>query len=394
MRRALELAERGLETTHPNPRVGCVIARDERVIAEGWHEWPGEAHAEAMALRALDGKAQGATAYVTLEPCSHFGRTPPCANALIEAGLARVVFALQDPNPLVNGRGADLLRAAGIRVESGLMEREAEELNAGFIKRILTGRPFVRLKLAMSLDGRTALANGASKWITSEEARADVQYWRARSSAILTGSGTVLADDPRLDVRIPAARRRHPTRIVLDSSLRTPPEAKLFASPGEVVMFTGLDAQPARSRANTGQIAPTHTMERPSLDHSQGGTQAQPDAAGAELAQRRTSLEARGARIETVARGADSRLDLRAVLERLGQLSVTELFVEAGATLAGALIREGLVDELLIYIAPVLLGPQARPLLALPEITQLDASPRFSIFETKQIGADLRVRLR
>src|SRR3954462_3711787 len=230
MTRALALAERGLETTHPNPRVGCVLAKGDRIIGEGWHERAGEPHAEIMALRSAKEPVAGATAYVTLEPCSHHGRTPPCANALIEARIARVVFAVQDPNPRVSGQGADALLRAGITVEAGLMQNEATELNIGFMKRMKEGLPWVRVKLAMSLDGRTALANGASQWITGEAARADVQRWRARSSAVLTGVGTVLADDPQLNVRLPTFKGRQPLRVVLDARLRSPPGAKMFAS--------------------------------------------------------------------------------------------------------------------------------------------------------------------
>lgn len=367
MSRALELAARGLNTTHPNPRVGCVIVQGERTVGEGWHERPGEPHAEIMALRAAGGGAAGGTAYVTLEPCCHFGRTPPCADALIEARLRRVVFALEDPNPDVRGKGAERLRAAGIEVEGGLMQREAAELNAGFIKRMTQGRPWVRVKLAMSLDGRTALANGRSQWITGEAARADVQLFRARSSALLTGVGTVLTDDPRLDVRLEAARARQPLRVVLDSGLRTPPRARLFESAGEVWIFT-----------------------------------ASADAA------RRAMLEARGARIERLEVGSArddlaaqpdtatdaGRLDLHRVLARLAQAEVNEVHVEAGATLAGELIRRHLADELLVYVAPVLLGPQARPLVELPPLEELDGAPRFELIESQRIGADLRMRLR
>jgi len=230
MTRALALAERGLETTHPNPRVGCVLAKGDRIIGEGWHERAGEPHAEIMALRSAKEPVAGATAYVTLEPCSHHGRTPPCANALIEARIARVVFAVQDPNPRVSGQGADALLRAGITVEAGLMQNEATELNIGFMKRMKEGLPWVRVKLAMSLDGRTALANGASQWITGEPARADVQRWRARCSAVMTGVGTVLADDPLLNVRLQGFKGRQPLRVVLDARLRCPPGAKMFAS--------------------------------------------------------------------------------------------------------------------------------------------------------------------
>ncbi len=368
MSRALELAARGLNTTHPNPRVGCVIVRGDRTVGEGWHEWPGGPHAEIMALRAAGEQAAGATAYVTLEPCSHFGRTPPCADALIEARVGRVVFALEDPYPSVRGRGAARLRAAGLEVESGLLQGEAAELNAGFIKRMTEGRPWVRVKLAMSLDGRTALANGASQWITGEAARSDAQSFRARSSALLTGVGTVLADDPRLDVRLEAPGARQPLRVVLDSGLRTPAGARLFDGAGEVWIFTASD-----------------------------------DAG------RRAALEARGARIERLDEGsapragppahadpakAAARLDLPRVLTRLAQAQVNEVHVEAGATLAGALLRSRLADELLVYVAPVLLGPQSRPLVELPQLERLEEASRFELIESRQIGADLRLRYR
>jgi len=360
MQRALELAARGLTTTQPNPRVGCVIARKGRVLAEGWHERAGESHAEVAALGAAGAEAAGATAYVTLEPCSHHGRTPPCVDALIAAKVARVVYAVADPNPQVSGRGAARLREAGIAVEAGLLESEAAELNAGFLKRMRTGRPWVRVKLAASLDGRTALANGASRWISGEAAREDVQHWRARSSAILTGTGTVLADDPRLDVRLPGAtdgERRQPLRVVLDSSLRTPPEARLFSVAGEVLIVTAVPATDPRWEP------------------------------------RCAALAARGARIETLP-AVNERVPLPAVLDRLGELETNELQVEAGPTLAGELLRQGLADELLLYLAPKLLGPTARPLLAFPELTELDAAPSFAIAEVTRVGDDLRLRLK
>jgi diaminohydroxyphosphoribosylaminopyrimidine deaminase / 5-amino-6-(5-phosphoribosylamino)uracil reductase len=348
MQRALELAARGLATTQPNPRVGCVIARNGRVIAEGWHERAGESHAEVAALAAAGTQAAGATAYVTLEPCSHHGRTPPCVDALIAARVARVVYAVEDP------------KQAGIGVAGGLLAAEATDLNVGFLKRMRTGRPWVRVKLAASLDGRTALANGASQWISGEAARADVQHWRARSSAILTGSGTVLADDPRLDVRLPegaGGERPQPLRVVLDSSLRTPPEARLFTVPGEVLIVTAVKADDPRWEP------------------------------------RCAALAARGARIETLPAMAE-RVPLPAVLDRLGELETNELQVEAGPTLAGELLRQGLADELLLYLAPKLLGPSARPLLALPELTELEAAPTFAIAQVTQVGDDLRLRLR
>jgi diaminohydroxyphosphoribosylaminopyrimidine deaminase/5-amino-6-(5-phosphoribosylamino)uracil reductase len=358
MQRALTLAARGLETTDPNPRVGCVIAQGGRIVGEGWHERAGEAHAEVAALRAAGSQAAGASVYVTLEPCSHHGRTPPCVEALAQAKVARVVYATPDPNPLVNGCGAAALRAAGIVVEGGLLEEEAIELNAGFVRRMLHGRPLIRVKLAMSLDGRTALANGESRWITGEEARRDVQHWRARSSAVLTGIGTVLADDPRLDVRLPeaagSAPRRQPLRVVLDTQLRTPPQARLFRGGGEVLILTVLAASD--------------------------------DA-------RAAALTARGAHVESLPATA-KRLDLPAVLNRLGELELNEVLVEAGATLAGELLRQSLADELLLYVGPRLLGPTARALVDLPALPGLAQAPTFTLFETQQVGEDLRLRLR
>lgn len=357
MQRALTLAAHGLHSTDPNPRVGCVIARGERIVGEGWHERPGEVHAEVAALRAAGPQAAGATVYVTLEPCSHQGRTAPCTLALTAARVARVVYAIADPNPLVNGRGAEALRAAGMTVESGLLEPEARELNAGFVKRMQQGRPFVRIKLAMSLDGRTALADGASQWISGEAARADVQAWRARSSAVLTGVGTVLADDPRLDVRLPAAagsERRQPLRVVLDGRLRTPPAARLFGSGGEVLVLTALE----------------------SLDEG-----------------RAAALSAAGARVETLP-ASGGRLELPAVLDRLGELEANEVLVEAGATLAGEWLRQRLADEVLLYVAPKMLGMGARGLVELPPLRELKDALTFTLIESQPVGEDLRLRLR
>lgn len=352
MSRALALAERGLETTDPNPRVGCVIAKNGRIIGEGWHERAGEAHAEIAALRAVSESVGGATVYITLEPCSHYGRTPPCANALVEARVARVVFAVYDPDPRVSGQGAEALLQAGISVETGLMEAEATELNIGFMKRMKRGMPWVRLKLGMSLDGRTALANGTSQWITGPASREDVHRWRARSSAVLTGVGTVLADDPQLNVRLPGNNRRQPLRVILDSRLRTPPDARLFESDGPVIILTATTV-----------------------------------AAAAE------SLTACGAQVEIVP-GYAGFLDLGSVLQRLGELEVNEVLVEAGPTLAGELLTGYFVDELLLYVAPKLLGPQARPLLNLPEVQKLEEAWGFALFEVKRTGDDLRLRLR
>ena len=357
MTRALELGARGLETTDPNPRVGCVIAQRDRVVGEGWHRKAGEAHAEVDALRTVKESTEGATVYVTLEPCSHFGRTPPCVNALVAARVGRVVYAVSDPDPRVSGKGAEFLQGAGIRVESGLMEADAVELNLGYLQRMQYGRPWVRLKLAMSLDGRTALANGASQWITSEASRVDVHHWRARSSAVLTGVGTVLADNPRLDVRLPPEGdepRPQPMRVILDSRLRTPPDARLFTTGGEVVILTA------------------HT---------------EPDMA------RVAALESRGAQIEAMPLD-EGRVDLMSALQRLAELQANEVLVEAGHTLAGQLLRLKLIDELLLYVAPKLLGPQARALVDMPRLDYLEDAPEFALEGVKRLGDDLCVRYR
>lgn len=367
MTRALELAARGMETTQPNPRVGCVIARRDRILGEGWHERAGEAHAEVMALRAAGSKAAESTAYVTLEPCSHQGRTPPCVNALIEARVGRVVFAVEDPNPRVNGQGAEALRNAGIEVQSGLLSDAATELNIGYVTRMRHGRPWVRVKSAMSLDGRTALANGSSQWITGEAARNDVQRWRARSSAVMTGSGTVLADNPRLTVRSREpgqadSTAAQPLRVVLDSRLRTPPASRMFDMAGEVLVLT--------------------TAEFTSVD----------------TAARAAALEKRGARIEAMiaaqSGGQGRRVDLKGVLSRLAELEVNELLIEAGPTLSGEFVRQGLADELLIYMAPAVLGPQARPLYEIPGGDDLAGARRFEIVDVTPLRSDLRLTLR
>jgi diaminohydroxyphosphoribosylaminopyrimidine deaminase/5-amino-6-(5-phosphoribosylamino)uracil reductase len=351
MRRALELAARALYTTHPNPRVGAVLALDNEIVGEGWHERPGEAHAEPNAIRAAGERARGATAYVTLEPCSHFGRTPPCVDGLLAAGVKRVVYAVGDPDPRVSGRGAKRLADAGLIVESGLLAREAEALNAGFLMRNRIGRPFVRLKSAASLDGHTALANGASKWITSEESRADVQHWRAQSSAVLTSADTVIADDPRLDVRIETTRQ--PLRVVLDRRRRVGRKARILAPPGEVLIF----AAASKARRNPG-------------------------------AEERLGA----ARIERV-RTVRGYLDLAKVFRRLGELQINEVLVEAGPRLAGALLSAGLVDEWLLYIAPKLLGVGAKPLAALGRLTKMAKAPRFEMLDSVKVGPDLRLRL-
>ena len=352
MAQAIGLARRGLCTTAPNPRVGCVIAQGERVIASGFHRRAGQAHAEVEALRAAREPVRGATAYVTLEPCSHHGRTPPCADALIDAGVARVVSASLDPNPLVAGSGLERRRAAGIAVESGILEREAGALNPGFFKRMRTGMPWVRVKLAMSLDGRTAMADGSSKWITAAAARADVQRLRARSCAIVTGVGTVLHDDPRLDVRIATDEGvtpgRQPVRVVVDSQLRMPPSARVIGAAGDTLVATaGRDAARAQALADAG-VTLLHLP------------------------------------------APDGRVDLRALLAHLAVAQCNEVLIEAGATLAGAALRAGLVDELIIYMAPTLMGSAARPLLDLP-FASMDEKLGLQISDITAVGSDWRI---
>ena len=351
MARAIELARRGLFTTDPNPRVGCVIADGERVIAEGWHEKAGLPHAEVVALTAAGAAARGATAYVTLEPCSHFGRTPPCADALIAAGIGRLVYAMKDPNPRVNGAGIARLAAAGIALTGGVLEQESLELNPGFVSRMTRGQPWVTVKLAASLDGGTALPGGESHWITGEAAREDVQKLRARSSAVMTGSGTVLADNPRLDVRLPGVTRQ-PLRVVLDSKLRTPATARILAPPGQALLLcTDEDAE----RASALRAAGAEVVQMP----SSGGS-----------------------------------VDLAAALALLAERQVNELLVECGAGLAGAFFAAGLVDELRLYIAPMLLGRGARPLADLEAPASMAERLEFSIVERQDVGKDLMLRLR
>ncbi len=347
MRVALGLAARGLYTTDPNPRVGCVLTRDGRIVGEGWHRRAGEAHAEALALRAAGDAARGATAHVTLEPCSHTGRTPPCADALIEAGVARVVCATADPNPRVGGAGIERLRAAGVEVQVGPLAREARALNPGFFSRFERGRPHVRLKLAISLDGRTALAGGRQVWISGEEARLDVQEWRARSSAVLTGAGTVRADDPRLDVRLVYGPWvRQPLRVVLDPALSLRAGARVFSGGGACVFTAAATPGPHPAAV----------------------------------------------RVERVA-GTGGRLDLNAVLARLTALEVNELLVECGPLLAASLIEADLVDEYILYLAPKLLGADAPPLAALRGPAQGAAAPELEFIDVRRIGADLRLIL-
>ena len=349
MTRALRLAERGAFTTRPNPMVGCLIAHGEDVVGEGWHQRKGGPHAEVFALQAAGERAKGATAYVTLEPCAHTGNTGPCADALIAAGVARVVAAMRDPFPQVDGAGFEKLRTAGIVVESGLMEAQARELNRGFLSRIERGRPWLRVKLASSLDGRSAMASGDSKWISGEASRRDVQQWRARSGALLTGAGTVLADDPQLTVRLEAGSEFvPPLRVVLDPGLATV----------------------ARGRVREGD-APTLYLHAP---------EAKPP---------------RGLRADHVAVPVrNGRFDLDAVLRLLATRGINEVQVEAGATLAGAFLAAGLVDELLLYIAPVLLGERARPLFDGLHIDAMTERLRLRAVDTRSVGSDLRLLLR
>ena len=346
MARALQLAANGLHTTTPNPRVGCVIVKNGVVVGEGWHARAGTPHAEIHALKAAGEAARGATVYVTLEPCSHHGRTPPCAEALVNAGVARVVAAMRDPNPLVAGAGIDMLTLAGVNAEVGLMEVEARALNPGFVSRMTRGRPWVRLKTAATVDGKTALANGASQWITGEAARADVQRLRARACAILTGSGTVLADGPKMTVR-DFDIGRQPLRVVVDSTLRTPANAAIL--PALIVCHR---AEPAAH----------------------------------------TALEAAGAEVVELP-GAGGRVDLAALLTLLAQRGINELHVEAGASLNGALLAANLVDEWVAYVAPMAVGDDARGLFAMPALTTLKDATRFRLADVRQLGGDLRLTL-
>lgn len=347
MAQALQLAEQGLYGTSPNPRVGCVLVLDGKNIGSGWHQRAGEPHAEVYALREAGEAARNATAYVTLEPCSHHGRTPPCADALIAAGVARVVVAMHDPNPQVSGAGIAKLRAAGIKVECGLMETAARELNIGFIARMARGTPWLRSKVAMSLDGRTALANGTSQWITGTAARKDVQHWRARSCAVLTGINTVLADDAQLTVR-EIRTDRQPLRVVLDSRLRMPLTARILQG-GNVLIYT----------------ATRHVAKIEALEKIGASVCVLPDDNG--------------------------QIDLTAMLGGLAIRGCNEVLVEAGSTLNGALLRAGLVDELLLYVAPQLLGDAARGIAQLGELTNLDQRIDLQWQDVRQVGQDMRI---
>jgi len=347
MAEALRLAEKGLFTTTPNPRVGCVIVRDGEVVGTGWHEKAGGPHAEVLALRAAGERARGATAYVSLEPCSHHGRTPPCADALIAAGITRVIAAMQDPNAGVAGGGFARLRAAGVQVESGLMQAEAGALNCGFVSRMSRGRPWVRMKIAASLDGRTALANGRSQWITGPEARRDGHAWRARACAVLTGIGTVKDDDPQLNVR-EVETARQPLKVVVDSKLQLQPSAKLLQS-GKVLVATAM--------ANSPGIA---------------------------------ALEDKGAEV-VVLPNAEGKVELTALMRELARREINEVHVEAGIKLNGSLLRERLVDELLLYLAPSILGDTARGMFSLPELADLAQTRLVQFGDVQAIGRDIRI---
>lgn len=354
MTRALRLAAQGLHTTTPNPRVGCIIVKNGLVIGEGAHLKAGEPHAEVYALRQAGANAAGADVYVTLEPCSHHGRTPPCADALIQAKVRRVVVAMQDPNPQVAGNGLARLQAAGITVQSGLMETQARELNAGFISRMTRQRPFVRSKIAASLDGRTALANGESKWITGEAARLDVQSWRAQSCAILTGIGTVLADNPQMTVRtVPnsIAPYRQPLRVVVDSQLQISPQANILQGGHALVVYA--------------KDAP----------------------------QKLAQLKSTGVDCIQIA-GTEGRLCLNSLFMHLATLGVNDLLVEAGHGLNGALLAQGLVDELLVYYAPILMGASAKGMFDFLPLTSMSQRIELALIDMRQVGKDIRLRLK
>lgn len=347
MARALQLATRGLETTTPNPRVGSVVVRDGQIVGEGWHERAGSAHAEAAALAAAGESARGATVYITLEPCAHYGRTPPCAESLVRAGVARVVAAMRDPNPKVSGRGFALLEKHGIRWECGLLESEARELNVGYVSRMTRGRPWLRLKAAATLDGKTALTNGVSQWITGAAARRDGHRWRARACAVLTGYGTVRADDPQLTVRdVPCSRQ--PLRVVVDARLETPLNARILEG-GTVLIATAVDD-------------PTRHPE----------------------------YAARGAEV-VVLPNADGKVDLSALLHELAARGINEVHAEAGFKLNGSLLREGCVDELLLYMAPMLVGDAAQGIFNLAAMTGLDQALRPTLHDVCRIGDDIRI---
>ena len=349
MAKALMLAKKGRYTTAPNPRVGCLLVKNNQIIAEGWHKKTGQGHAEVEALKQVT-DAKGATAYVTLEPCSHHGKTPPCCDALIKAGVSRVVVAMQDPNPLVAGNGLKKLQQAGIDVVCGILEEDAKKINRGFIKRMTQGLPFIRSKLAMSLDGRTAMANGESKWITGDKARADVQYLRAESSAILTGINTILADDPSLNVRLEEDVLQ-PVRVILDTHLKTPINTKMAKLAGRSIILTCCDNE----------------IKKQPLEN-----------AGFEV---------------YIVEKKQGRLDLEAVFRLLAKMQINEVLVEAGAVLNGALLESNLVDEWIVYMAPVILGDKGRGLFNMPSLQTMADKKILHLRQTRQVGNDLKLIL-
>ena len=349
MARALRLARRGIYTAHPNPRVGCVVVKDDRIVGEGWHRKAGQVHAEVAALDDAGAKARGATAYVTLEPCAHQGKTPPCTNALVAAGIEQVIAAMIDPNAKVSGNGQHALEEAGVSVRTGLLQDEALLLNEGFLSRMQRGRPFVRLKIAASLDGRTAMSNGQSQWITGEAAREDVQRLRASSGAVMVGIGTVLADDPSLTVRRDDIDNdgMQPLRVVLDSGLRMPATARMLSLPGETAVFCVSDSdQPALAKAGA-SVFPVDSRE--------------------------------------------GVVDLAAVLAKLADLEINDVLVEAGQTLAGSLLASALVDELVIYQAPHIMGSETRGMFATPTWQTIDARLKLDLVDVRKFGADTRI---
>lgn len=347
---AIRLAERGAYTTHPNPRVGCVIVKNNKIIGEGWHIEAGKEHAEINAIKdAGSSNVKDATVYVSLEPCSYQGKTGPCSTALVKAGVAKVVIAMLDPNPKVSGQGVQELKDNGIEVEVGVLQKQAEQLNPGFIKRMKTGRPFVRNKMAMSLDGRTALDSGESKWITSEDARNDVHKLRARSDCILTGVGTILTDDPSMTVRIDGILKQ-PLRVIVDTHLSTPLDAKILAQQGKTIILTCREDQA--------------DIER---------------------------FAKQGIEVVVISKKG-SNLDLESVLDHLGSMEINEVLLEAGATLSGAMLQAGLVDELVIYMAPILLGNKAKGLFGLSNLESMDEKIGLTIIEHRAIGVDWRIK--
>ena len=347
MSQALQLAEKGLYTTSPNPRVGCVIVRDGKIVGSGWHVHTGQPHAEINALKIAGEAAQGATVYLTLEPCSHYGRTQPCADALVRAKVAKVIIAMQDPNPLVAGKGLSLLKQSKINVLDGLMEEKAKDLNIGFVTRMISNRPWVRMKIAASLDGKTALNNGVSQWITGEAARNDGQKIRARSCAVLTGIGTVVEDDPQLSVRV-FETPRQPLRVIIDSQLEIPITAQVLKGEGELIFTASNDKE---------KIA---------------------------------MLKKIGARPIILSDGK-GRVALKKMIKILADFEINEVLIEAGSKLSGAFIKARLVDELVIYLAPHLIGTAAQGMLRLPELTDLTKKYNLKILDLRMVGQDVRI---